>query len=75
MPKWAIFAAIGIGAPVALSIASALASPVLAASSPAVPLKLPIAVTVLTMALYFYFVNMVSMVRHARCNARQQVAR
>jgi hypothetical protein len=63
VPKWAIFAGIGIGAPTLGAIATALATPALTKASPAVAYKLPIAVTVAALCIYYWVVNMVSVVR------------
>ncbi len=64
VPKFVIFAAVGISLPVLASIAAALPTPALTAASPAVALKLPIAVTMLALAIYYWAVNMVSVARY-----------
>ena len=63
VPKFLIFAAIGISIPTLAAIATALATPALTASSPVVAWKLPASVTFLAMCVYYYCVNMVSVVR------------
>jgi glutathione S-transferase len=69
VPKWAIMAAVGIGGPVLGAIATALQTPALSAAAPLVPYKLPAAVTVLAMALYYWMTNMVSVARY-RCKVK-----
>ena len=58
LPRFAVFAGIGIGLPVLAAIATALNSAVSQATA-ASAYKLPAAVTMLAMAIYYYATNMV----------------
>jgi hypothetical protein len=58
LPRFAVFAGIGIGLPVMAAIATALNSAVSQATA-AAAYKLPAAVTMLAMCIYYYATNMV----------------
>jgi len=58
LPRFAVFAGIGIGLPVVAAIATALNSAVSQATA-AAAYKLPAAVTMLAMCIYYYATNMV----------------
>jgi len=63
LPRFAVFAGIGIGLPAGAAIATALQSAVAQATA-ASAYKLTIGVTMLAMALYYHATNMVSVARY-----------